>query len=72
MAESSIGLVPGRSARLLSVLEAACELGISRSLVYELLAAGSLRSVKIGRRRLIPREAIEECITGLSSKGGGA
>jgi hypothetical protein len=31
------------SARLLSVIETARELGISRSLVYELLASGALR-----------------------------
>jgi excisionase family DNA binding protein len=51
--------------RLLSVVEASRELGISRSLLYELLAAGSLRSAKIGRRRLIPRDAIDEFIASL-------
>jgi excisionase family DNA binding protein len=55
-----------RNARLLSVIETARELGISRSLVYELLAAGALRSAKIGRRRLIPRKAVEEFIAGLA------
>jgi excisionase family DNA binding protein len=54
------------SARLLSVIETARELGISRSLAYELLASGALRSAKIGRRRLIPREAVEEFIAGLA------
>jgi excisionase family DNA binding protein len=54
------------SARLLSVIETARELGISRSLVYELLASGALRSARIGRRRLIPREAVEEFIAGLA------
>ena len=54
------------SARLLSVIETARELGISRSLAYELLASGALRSAKIGRRRLIPHEAVEEFIAGLA------
>jgi excisionase family DNA binding protein len=41
-------------------------MSISRSVVYELLASGALRSAKIGRRRLIPREAVEEFIAGLA------
>jgi excisionase family DNA binding protein len=55
----------GRPLRMLSVPEAANELGISRSLTYELLSSGALRSVKIGRRRLVPREAIEAYIASL-------
>jgi excisionase family DNA binding protein len=51
--------------RMLSVQKAAGELGISRSLTYELLSSGALRSVKIGRRRLVPREAIETYIASL-------
>jgi excisionase family DNA binding protein len=56
----------GGAVRLLSVVEAGRELGISRSLVYELLASGALRSAKIGRRRFIPREALEAFIAGLA------
>jgi excisionase family DNA binding protein len=56
----------GAPSRLLSVVEAARELGIGRSLLYELLAAGALRSAKIGRRRLIPRDAIDEFIASLA------
>lgn len=48
----------GGPVRMLSVQEAAGELGISRSLIYELFSSGALRSVKIGRRRLVPREVI--------------
>ena len=59
-------VIAAGSARLLSVIETARELGISRSVVYELLASGALRSAKIGRRRLIPREAVEEFIAGLA------
>ena len=59
-------VIAAGSARLLSVIETARELGISRSLIYELLASGALRSAKIGRRRLIPREAVEEFIAGLA------
>lgn len=37
-----------------SVEEAAQMLGIGRSKVFELLKEGSLASIRIGRRRLIP------------------
>jgi excisionase family DNA binding protein len=59
--------------RLLSVQQAAGELGISRTLTYELMSAGQLRSVKVKRRRFIPRESIEQFIAQLpaSSPGGG-
>ncbi len=48
--------------RLLSVDEAASALGLGRSLLYAELGAGRLRSVKCGRRRLIPAEAVTEFI----------
>lgn len=38
--------------------EAADQLGISRSMVYELLASGELESICIGRLRRIPHEAL--------------
>lgn len=37
-----------------------CELyGVSRSFAYELMDRGKLRTVKIGKRRLIPVESAE-------------
>jgi excisionase family DNA binding protein len=44
---------------LLTVREAAELLGVGRSKIYELLAGGILESVKIGRARRVPREAVE-------------
>lgn len=44
---------------LISVEEAANMLSIGRSRCYELVLGGQLRSLKLGRRRLIPREALE-------------
>ena len=41
-----------------SVDEAAAMLGIGRSALYAELQAGRLRSVKVGRRRLVPSGAI--------------
>jgi excisionase family DNA binding protein len=48
--------------RLLSVDEAAAALSIGRTAVYGELAAGRLRSVRLGRRRLIPSSAISDRI----------
>ncbi|MGW5376233.1 helix-turn-helix domain-containing protein [Nocardia sp. NPDC003999] len=46
---------------------AACKrLGIGRSLLYELMDSGDLRSVKIGRRRLVPESALAEFIDRLA------
>ena len=48
--------------QLLTVVEAAEHLCISRSKVYELLAAGELPSVRIGRTRRIAMSALSEFI----------
>ena len=54
---------------MLTVLEAAQKLGITRRNVYELIANGRLPgSVIVGLQRLIPRKAVEERIQ--SRKGG--
>jgi excisionase family DNA binding protein len=52
--------------RLLSIKQTIYELGISRTSMYELIADGKLKTVKIGRRRFVTVEAIEEFIAGLS------
>jgi excisionase family DNA binding protein len=51
--------------RLLSIKQAVYELGISRTAVYELITDRKIKTVKIGRRRLIPSDAIEDFIAGL-------
>lgn len=48
--------------RVFSVVEAAAILGISRSKLYEFIAAGEIRSIRIGRLRKIPVAAIDEFI----------
>jgi excisionase family DNA binding protein len=54
--------------RLLAIKQAIYELGISRTAIYELIEDGKLKTVKIGRRRLVPLEAIEEFIAGVCTK----
>ena len=52
---------------LVSVDSAAEALGLRRSMLYELLAKGQLRSVKVGSRRLIPAEALREFVASLEA-----
>jgi excisionase family DNA binding protein len=46
--------------RLLGVDEAARAAGIGRSLLYGEIAKGRVRTIRIGRRRLVPESAIQE------------
>lgn len=50
---------------LYRVDEAADALRLSRSLIYELIRSGRLRSVKAGRRRLVPVSALVEYVDSL-------
>ena len=42
-----------------SVVDAARQLGISRSKLYELIAAGELETIQVGRRRLVSTAALD-------------
>jgi len=53
---------PAGPDRLYSVAEAARLLSIGRSALYGELAAGRLRSLKVGRRRLVPAGALAEFV----------
>lgn len=52
---------------LLSPEEAAELLGVGRSTVYDLMRIGALTSVKIGRARRIPVNALREYVDRLSA-----
>jgi excisionase family DNA binding protein len=45
-----------------TVEEASRMLGVSRTLAYRLIKDGQLRSIKIGRRRLVPMTSLESFI----------
>jgi excisionase family DNA binding protein len=51
---------------VLTVDEAAERLRVSRWTLYNLIRANQLRTVKIGRRRLVPVNALAECLDQLS------
>jgi excisionase family DNA binding protein len=53
--------------RLLTVAEAAQRLGIGRSHAYIFVLRGQLESVKIGRSRRVPADAIEDFVRKLRS-----
>ena len=52
---------------LYGVEEAAAALPLSRSVLYELIRSGQLRTVKQGRRRLVPVTALAEYVASLES-----
>jgi excisionase family DNA binding protein len=51
---------------LLAIKQVIYELGIGRTAVYELIKDGKLRTVTIGRRRLVPLAAMDEFIASLA------
>ncbi|HET9443563.1 MAG TPA: helix-turn-helix domain-containing protein [Acidimicrobiales bacterium] len=50
---------------LLTPVETARLLGIGRTKVYELMAAGALKSVRIGRARRVPTDAVDAFLSDL-------
>lgn len=56
---------PPVPAVLYRVDEAADALRLSRSVLYELIRSGRLRTVKAGRRRLVPVAALAEYVDSL-------
>jgi excisionase family DNA binding protein len=50
--------------RALSVKEFCGESGLSRSTTYKLIKSNKLRTIKVGKRRLIPVESAEALLRG--------
>ena len=50
------------SLRLLSIKEACARLGIGHWAIYQLIHRRALKTVKIGKRRLVSTRALEEFI----------
>ena len=70
MSTMSAELHPDRI--VLTVEEAAGLLRISRGLAYEMVRQGSLPTIRLGRRILVPRSALEQMLkaAGGQSEGG--
>ncbi len=56
------------TALLLTVEETSVLLSLGRTKVYELIATGDLATVRIGRSRRIPRQAVERYVSSLIEK----
>lgn len=56
-------------ALLYSIQDTVTQTGLSRTKLYEELTAGRLRSVKVGRRRMVPAVALEAWIESLDDAG---
>jgi excisionase family DNA binding protein len=52
---------------LLRVTEAARRLSLGRTKVYELIASGELRSVKVGHLRRVPVNALADYVAALEA-----
>lgn len=63
---------PDSGSLTVSVSEAAKLLGVSRDLVYELVAQSELPALRLGRRIVLPRRAIEELVESAGNHGGGS
>lgn len=57
-------LSPSPSALVLTKDQAAQALQVSMTTIHRMLKAGTLRSVKVGSRVLIPREAVNDFLDG--------
>jgi excisionase family DNA binding protein len=54
----------------LTIEEAAEELGISRGKGYDAAKSGEIPTIKIGRRLLVPRVALDRMLEGVSVAAG--
>lgn len=51
-----------------SVEEAATVLGIGRTFMFHLVITGEVESIKIGKRRKVPRDALDQYVARLRQK----
>ena len=56
---------------LLSIEDALEATGVKRTTLYELMRSQQLESVKIGRRRLIPQQSLDEFVQRLRDENRG-
>ncbi|WP_035713157.1 helix-turn-helix domain-containing protein [Azorhizobium doebereinerae] len=66
----SLTEAPAIAPLLHSIPTAAKMLGVGRSTVYELMSENKLRSVHLGRRRMIPDSALRLFVQNLAAEAG--
>ena len=57
---------------LLSVPDFMAATGVGRTKVYELIGSGELETVTVGRRRMVPAQALEDWVNRLCEKSRAA
>ena len=55
--------------KVLTVVEAAKELGISKGSAYEAARSGQIPTIRIGRRLIVPRAAFERMLEQAGERG---
>lgn len=72
MSNETVGIFPesGMSPLLLTINQVALLLGLGRTSTYELVMSKKIVSVKMGRRRLIPRWSVEKYVRDISEQPG--
>jgi excisionase family DNA binding protein len=71
MPHARVAPVPLSDRAAFSLAEVSGLTGLSISGLYQLINRGKLRSVRVGGRRLVRREALEELLNSFPSKTGG-
>lgn len=61
---------PATGRLLLTVEESGAALGVGRSLMYELIARGEIRTVRVGRLRRVRPEDLHDYVQSLSAPPG--
>jgi excisionase family DNA binding protein len=56
----------------LSIAQARASLGVSRTVLYHLISKGEIRTLKIGRRRLVRRAELERFLAAKEGAAAGA
>lgn len=70
MAKTTLASAAEDLPEFLTVKQVSERLQLSKSFLYELLASGRIRSVKVGAARRIPADAVREFVASLTLIGG--
>jgi excisionase family DNA binding protein len=62
--------VPASERLAIPLTEGAKMIGVGLSYCYELMKAGKLKTFKIGRRRMVTRQALQNCIDAQQAEAG--
>ena len=62
-------MVMQRTTLVYTPREAACLLGLSRSSLYEAIRIGVIPALRVGRRLLVPKAALERLLEGSLGSG---